>query len=267
MELAALLHDLTKPYDGEYVLGSDGKRLVDEHGLWLNAPRPPARENAITRLYEALHLQGTLHCTSGAVLAEHLLADEGVDRDIIRRVAQTIAHHLSPPADAPVESRCLYDADTIDANIGLPALVRNLYINLHFHDQSRAPSEPPIAEILATDPLRYLRPYIRDSLPRWTLGKRDDFLAKLTTSSGRELALARLDRLDALLLQLRDELTTLTPLDHNRIGLFLRYMQHTDDPSIWDETERLSREWAADGASAESLDMLAALRKEMRGEQ
>ena len=34
--LAALLHDITKPYDGEYVVGPDGKRLLDERGFWYN---------------------------------------------------------------------------------------------------------------------------------------------------------------------------------------------------------------------------------------
>ena len=40
------------------------------------------------------------------------------------------------------------DADTIDANVGLPAFVRNIYINLHFYDQRKAPEAPPIAQVL-----------------------------------------------------------------------------------------------------------------------
>ena len=44
--------------------------------------------------------------------------------ELVSRVALTIRQHLRPPEDAPLESGCLYDADTIDANIGLPAFVR-----------------------------------------------------------------------------------------------------------------------------------------------
>jgi len=267
-ELAALLHDLTKPYDGEYATGPDGKRLVDERGFWYNELRLPVRSNAVTHLYDELGLAGRLHNESGAELAQRLLADQGVTSDIVAQVAAVIADHLIPPADASVEARCLYDADTIDANIGLPAFVRNIYINLHFYDQRRAPGEPPIAETLAADPLRFLGPYIHENLPRWARGKRQDFVPKLTTDAGRAFATARLDRLDALFGELGADLAALTPgADHSRIDLMLHFMRHTDDPSIWAETERLCDAWQAASAPAPSLQLLTALRAEMIGEQ
>jgi putative nucleotidyltransferase with HDIG domain len=68
-ELAALLHDVTKAYDGEYLTGPDGKRLVDEHGYWRNEVRRPPRGNAVTELYDRLGLAGQLHNESGATLA------------------------------------------------------------------------------------------------------------------------------------------------------------------------------------------------------
>jgi putative nucleotidyltransferase with HDIG domain len=266
-ELGALLHDLTKPYDGEYATGPDGKRLVDERGFWYNEPRLPARHNAVTRLYDDLGLTGRLHNESGAELARRLLDELGVPPEVVARTAAVIADHLIPPAEASMEARCLYDADTIDANIGLPAFVRNIYINLHFYDQRRGAAEPPIAETLASDPLRFLGPYIRENLPRWARGKRQDFVPKLTTAAGREVAIARLDRLDALFGELGADLETLSPgVDHSRIDLVLHYMRHTDDPRVWDETEHLHRAWQLASAPGPSLQLLAALRAEMLGE-
>ena len=53
-ELAALLHDLTKPYDGEVLVDAAGQRVVDEQGYWRNAVRAPQRSNAVTALYDRL---------------------------------------------------------------------------------------------------------------------------------------------------------------------------------------------------------------------
>lgn len=267
-ELAALLHDVTKPFDGEYVTGPDGRRLIDESGFWHNEPRPPARQNWITRLYDQLGLYGSLHNESGAVIAERLLSCWGLDADLIYQVAQTIRDHLIPPENASIESCCLYDADTIDANIGLPALVRNLYINLHFYDQRRGRGESSFAEILSGDPAPFLASYVGDSLPRWAEGKRRDFVGKLTTRAGCALAATRLNRLDRLLGAMQEELEQLASgPDHSRIDLLMHYMRRTDDPSIWVETEHLRSTWSQQCAPEPTLEMLAALRAEMLGEE
>jgi len=266
VELAALLHDLTKPFDGEYQTGADGKRIVDAQGFWHNETRLPERHNDITRRYLALGLSGSLHNMSGAVLARELLSTMGVGSMTVEQVARAIEEHLIPPDDASLESHCLYDADTIDANIGLPAFVRNIYINLHFYDSRRADDEAPIAETLARDPARFLAPYIHENLPRWARGKRQDFVDKLTTSAARDLASARLDRLEHLFAELAEELPHVTPgADHSRIDLLLHYMRCGDDPSIWDETERLAHEWRTHDTPLPTCDMIEALRQEMLG--
>ena len=110
-------------------------------------------------------------------------------------VALAIRNHLLPPDDADLPSRCLYDADTIDANIGLPAFVRNIYINEHFHDQRRPDDAPSLRAILAEDPLAYLRPYVLEKLPTWVEGKQRDFIPRLLTPAAREIATARIERL------------------------------------------------------------------------
>ncbi|NLT73315.1 MAG: HD domain-containing protein [Chloroflexi bacterium] len=265
-QLAALLHDITKPYDGDYLVGPDGKRLVDEHGLWHNATRLPARQNRVTEMYDRLGLAGTLHNESGAIIARELLRGYGVDERICERVAETIQHHLRPPEDAPTESGCLYDADTIDANIGLPAFVRNIYIHHHYYDQRKGPDAPSIGQILLDRPLEYLEPYIRANLPEWAEGKRRDFVPRLVTASGRELGGTRIDRLLKHFAWLSDELDVFAEHpDHTGIDVVVHYMTHTDEPSIAEETCHLSEVWAQQGASAETRAFIEEIQREIQG--
>ncbi|MBN1399838.1 MAG: HD domain-containing protein [Anaerolineae bacterium] len=266
VELAALLHDITKPYDGEYQVDEQGKRAVDENGYWRNRLRPPQRTNAVTALYDGLGLAGQLHNDSGAVIAEHLLAARGVNAETVARVAQTIRDHLRVSNDAPVESRCLYDADTIDANIGLPAFVRNIYINLHFFDQRKPPDTPPIATLLRDEPLGFLGPYVGENLPRWVAGKRQDFIPRLTTAAGRELAAIRLRRLEGTFSCLASELDTFSPNGHRQcLDIVTHYMYNRDDPSIAEETARLAERWLSDEVSPDAKELLKRLRREMAG--
>jgi len=208
-----------------------------------------------------------LHNESGAALAERLLAEHGVATGVRARVAETIRHHLVPPTDAPIESCCLSDADTIDANLGLPAFVRNIYINLHFYDTRKAPEAASIAQVLAQDPLGFLRPYITENLPRWNAGKRRDFIPKLLTQAGRDLSLARLERLDGVFAALAAELDNYEAHSrHNRLAIVLHYMNHQDDPSIASETDYLANDWLrANGAGPAARELLDQLQQEIAG--
>jgi hypothetical protein len=116
LDLAALLHDITKPYDGEALM-RDGQRVVDERGYWRNAVLPPARANDITRLYDALGLSGSVHNISGAQVAAALLAAQGYLPDVRAHASEIIMSHLKVTPETSLEGRCLYDADTIGANI------------------------------------------------------------------------------------------------------------------------------------------------------
>ena len=265
-ELAAILHDITKLYDGEYMLDQEGKRLVDSRGYWRNCVRRPARSNAITALYERLGLAGQLHNESGGTVAFHLLKEHGLDQPLCARVADTICDHLRPPRRAEIESRCLYDADTIDANIGLPAFVRNIYINVHFHDARKSPETPPIATLLRDAPQDFLRPYIRDSLPRWVGGKRRDFMPRLRTESARILALARLERLEGVFACLARELEDHPSNSHDGcLSVALHFMHHRGDPSIAEETAYLVGNRMALSMDAKARAMLTHLQREMSG--
>lgn len=264
VELAALLHDITKPYDGEYITNEEGDRVVDERGYWQNRVRQPARHNAVTDLYDELGLMGKPHNESGAVLAKHLLRHKGVTESMCERVAQTIRHHLLPPENPAMESRCLCDADTIDANIGLPAFVRNIYIHLHFHDLRKAPEEPTIATLLQEKPSEYLKPYIIDNLPNWVRGKRRDFVPRLRTDAAREIALARLERLESVFQRLQKETRAFSSNgDHPYLDIVLHYMHHRRDPSIAEETEILAENWPSHRAQGQEL--IRWLKREMAG--
>jgi putative nucleotidyltransferase with HDIG domain len=266
VELAALLHDITKPYDGEYVTDEEGNRVVDERGYWRNRPRQPTRRNALTDLYDELELTGEPHNESGAVVARHLLQRRGLRASTCERVAQTIRHHLLAPEDPPVESRCLCDADTIDANIGLPAFVRNIYIHLHFHDLRKNPEEPSVASLLQKSPSEYLEPYIIDNLPRWVRGKRRDFVPRLRTDAAREIALARLERLESVFEKLEKEARAFPSNgDHPYLDVVLYYMHHRRDPSIAEETEALAEEWPAH--RTRGCQLIGWLQREMAGRE
>jgi len=265
-ELAALLHDITKPYDGEYITDSEGHRVTDERGYWQNEVRRPTRQNAVTALYDELGLDGRLHNESGAIIAERLLLGRGVKTSIAQDVAQTIVDHLVPHSDPPIPSRCLYDADTIDANIGLPAFVRNIYINLHFYDVRKRPDEPTFAEIMRDGPMAFVTPYVHEKLPTWAAGKRRDFVHRLLTASARELAIARLNRLDQTFVSLANDLARDSANGHrDRIAILLHYMRHQADPSIARETARMVNEWSPADTQADALDMLRAISMEISG--
>lgn len=266
-ELAALLHDVTKPYDGEYLTDEQGRRIVDERGYWRNKTRPPRRLGEVTRLYERLELAGTLHNESGGIIARHLLHSRGVDEKTCASVARAIQEHLCPPNDAGVESRCLYDADTIDANIGLPAFVRNIHINQHFYDLRRPPETPALAEVLADDPLAFLRPYVQQKLPSWVRGKQRDFVPRLLTTAGRDLALQRLHRLEGAIATMERELDAFGQNGHrSSLGLILHYMRANQDPSMAEETAYLGAHWRPPQTPPASLALIRDIQREMRGE-
>ncbi len=267
VELAALLHDITKAYDGDYVLDAAGKRALDANGYWQNDVRPPAGENEVTRLFDRLGLFGQLHSDSGARVAHELLRGRGVDERLAAAVAGTIADHLRPPDDAPVESRCLYDADTIDANIGLPAFVRNIYIHLHFRDERKRPDEPPTDVLLREAPLDYLGPYVRDRLPTWSAGKRTDFIPKLLTGAAVEVAERRLARLERVWEWFRAELGEFPVTSvQGCLAAVLYLMRHREEPSIDENVAYLANGWLYEGPRTPEVAVLVRdLAAEVRG--
>jgi hypothetical protein len=243
LEFAATLHDVTKSFDGE-ILVRDGKRVLDADGFWLNEKLPPARRNRVTDLYDVHNLVGTVHHVSGGHIAALLLADYGYDAELIESVREMIAAHLKPRETSSVGGLSLYDADTIDANIGLPAFYRNIQITMHRMEQEYSRRGESLDDYLASELADYLSGYLRERIPQWVLGKRDDFIAKLTTESGREVARERIDYLASEVARMADELEDWAHhRQHGRLAIVNRFITNRSNPSLTAEVRELSEGW------------------------
>lgn len=205
LEYASLLHDITKGYDGE-IITRNGQRVLDENGLWRNEVLMPARHNTVTRIYEENRLAGQLHSESGATVAMALMARYGLDEALRERVGAVIRAHLRPGDDAPIEERVLYDADTIDANVGLPAIHRFINIVLHREEVQKSQQGEDFEAWIHSHRVEFLRWFLCERVPTWLGSKKDDFVSRLTTEAGRTVGSARIDNLKARVQQLVDEL-------------------------------------------------------------
>lgn len=237
LEMAAILHDITKRYDGNILTGPDGKRVLDEEGFWLNEMVMPDRSNWVTKLYDELELQGLIHHVSGAVITDRVLGEYGYEAPYREEVAEVVRGHLKPEnlSEAEfnrryrlVESRILLDADTIDPNLGLTAFYRNIQINAG--GWLRRGEEP--------DMEAYLR-----GLPRW-VNMKDEFIGKMLTDRGREIAAERQTRNRQLCAQLEDELDAF-PLNeaYGMIGCIRYLMTDPEDPSLHRHAKGLREQW------------------------
>ena len=237
LTVAALLHDITKRYDGEILKGPDGKAVLDEEGFWRNERVAPDGSNWVTRLYDELELSGLIHHVSGAVIAERVLEAYGYAAPYRETVAEVIRGHLKPESLSEAEmnrryrlpeTRVLYDADTIDPNMGLTALYRN--IQIHTGGWLRRGETPD------------LEAYVR-SLSRWVPTK-DAFIAKLLTEQGREVAAERQRRNRRVCAELEAELAD---FDLNReyglLGCIEYLMGDAHDPSLHRHANGLRESW------------------------
>jgi hypothetical protein len=229
----ATLHDITKSFDGEILMTPEGKRVTDENGLWLNDYLPPARANKLTALYDRLDLHRTVHSKSGAAIANALLEEYGLSPVIRQHVQEVIHTHLMPGADSSVEGKALYDADTIDANIGLPAFYRNIRISTHRQEDQFAAKGEDLGAWLEANRDEHLRTYLRDRVRTWNEGKRNDFIPKLTLESSKDIASGRVDRLNVLLDQLDAELADPEQaLRNGALAVVWRFITNRRNPSL-----------------------------------
>jgi HD superfamily phosphohydrolase YqeK len=256
----ATLHDSTKSFDGE-ILMQDGKRVVDENGLWLNDYLPPSRSNRLTKIYDELDLHRTVHSKSGALVADYLLKEYGVEPRVREHVQEVIHSHLMPGPTTSIEGGCLYDADTIDANIGMPALYRNIRITTHRLEEQRQ----DVDEHLSSTKAEYLRGYIAERLRPWNEGKKNDFIPKLVTKSARDVATARVERLNAWLDELAAEIDN--PRDDGALVIVWDFIQRRRNPSLSQELVRLELEHCHGPEKSPAARFIADVRQEVAGER
>jgi putative nucleotidyltransferase with HDIG domain len=233
---AAILHDISKRYDGAVIKDGEGQFVRDNEGFWLNETMTPDRANWVTDLYRRLDLHGQIHHISGASLTEHVLREHGLPESFIRPVAKIVRGHLKGKV-APevhderyreVEVRILYDADTIDPNTGLTAFYRNIQINAGYALQRGEP----------IDVLAYV-----GKLPAW-IEMKHSYADQMLTDLGRQICHERQQRNIRLLRQLQEE--TADPEVNRAYGL-LGVLEHlftnAEDPSLFEHLESLRSEW------------------------
>ncbi len=268
LEFAATLHDITKSYDGE-ILMRDGKRVLDADGFWINEKIPPARQNRVTILYEQLGLSETVHHYSGSQIARALLQEYGYDENFCAATREIILAHLKPLPTSTPAALALYDADTIDANIGLPAFYRNVRITLHRMEQDFARRGESLDEHLAHHLREFLSSYLQERIVPWIDGKRTDFLGRLTTGSGRAIAEDRLRSLVEDVQAIIDELTDYdSQIERGRLAIVRRFVEQRVNPSLTEEIDYLATEWAQQvSPTPGALALIDRYREEIAGER
>jgi len=248
LEYAALLHDITKRYDGNFLTDDDGKRVFNEDGLWLNEmlyPNPN-KSNIITELYKEHELDYKIHNVSGGIIAKNLLKKYGLSDDFCDGVAFSIGNHLRPIKSSSekldefmndLEGRIIYEADTMDSNLGLMAFFRNIGIHTHFAVQKNGSYD--------------LKEYL-SGVPKW-VDMKDDFIPSMQTETGKEIATGRQQRNRDVWNLIEKELENSELNEtYGIIGIVKYLMSCHEDPNMADQMDYVENVWMA-----ERKDMLA----------
>lgn len=236
LEVAGTLHDITKRYDGVILTDDNGKRILDNNGFWLNETLSPAGKNIVTELYDKHNLRGKVHHESGAVITENILAMYDFEPAFVEAATSVVLAHLKPTNLTPddfkllygnIENQILYDADTMDPNVGYTGFFRNIHIHAYFALQRGNFN---------------LEEYVRN-LPRW-INSKQEFVDKLLTESSREVGQARQDRNQQLFAQMVGELDD---MEINRkyglLGIIEYFVSETEDPHFLNQLEYLQTKW------------------------
>lgn len=236
LEVAGTLHDITKRYDGAILTDDNGKRILDPNGFWLNETLTPAGQNVVTELYNKHDLHGKVHHESGAVITENILAMYDFDSAFVEAATAVVLAHLKPmnlTAEdfkllyGRIENQILYDADTMDPNVGYTAFFRNIHIHAHFALQ-RGDFD--------------LEDYVRN-LPRW-INSKQEFVDKLLTESAREVAQARQDRNQRLFSEMVGELDDMEiNRQYGLLGIIEYFVSETEDPHFLNQLDYLQNRW------------------------
>lgn len=239
LEYAAIFHDITKRYDGGFLTDKDGKRVINEDGFWLNEMLPPNpnKNNIVTKFYQENDQAYKLHNVSGALIACLILKEYGFTEDFCNGVSAIVLNHLKPndssiekmkEFNSLLEARILYEADTIDSNLGLVAFFRNIGIHIHS---------------MVSRTGRYdLKEYI-ETIPRW-LNMKEDFIPKMQTETGRKIGIARQKRNWEIwsLIEKEKEDFQLNET-YGILGIVKYFMTCYDDPNLQEQISFLEQNW------------------------
>ena len=236
LAFAGMLHDVTKPYDGVYLTDKDGKRVVDENGFWKNKVLMPARSNIVTELHDKNNLYGSIHHISGAFIARKILERYGLDPEFIDNVCSIIHAHVKPlnltseqfdSIYGKIENQIIYDADTMDANLGYVAFFRNVPIHA-----------PRARQRGGLDMKNYY-----DNMGRWIESKQW-FADGLFTESARKVAEKRQERKRRLYKELLKEKENFDlNMKYGMLGVIDYFVSQTEDPHFREQLMHLQKNW------------------------
>lgn len=235
LEYAAVLHDVTKRYDGKILTDSQGRRILDGNGFWRNELLMPKKENPVTKLYRKFDQFHTLHNVSGAFIAQKILEFYGFPPDFCVSVSSIIKSHLNPDiykeesSSDFLEKKILYEADTLDANLGLTAFYRNIQINTHYMTIENG--RPTLRQYVSR-----IEPWIERKIA---------FLDLTSTKTGTHMARQRLERMKEIYSQILDELhgDLQKSLEYGLLGIIKGFMDQNQDPDLEDEMNHLLNSW------------------------
>ncbi|MBD3184067.1 HD domain-containing protein, partial [Candidatus Poribacteria bacterium] len=239
LEYAALLHDITKRYDGNIMTDKDGKRIIDEDGFWRNEvllPNPN-KSNAVTQLYQEYSQANTLHNISGSFIAKKLLESYGFSDEFCDGVASVVLTHLKPSETSVekmevfknnLEGRILYEADTIDSNLGMVAFFRN--IGIHTYGMLKRTGRIDLKEYI-------------DGIPRW-LNMKEDFLPRMQTETGLKMGKDRQKRNWEMWEKIEKEKENFQLNEkYGILGVVKYFMSCCEDPNMAYQMEYMENQW------------------------
>jgi hypothetical protein len=203
---------------------------------------------------------------SGARIADALLAERGYPAAFRAHVGEIIVSHLKVTDASSLEGRCLYDADTIDANIGHPALYRNIQISMHFLEKQHAERGESTEAYLAEKLRDQLHLFLVEKWPAWVSTKHRDFVERMTTEAGRRRAVARIRGLEEALATMQAEMAEFdAAIESGHLAPTVYFIRSRRNPSLLDEMAILEARWPA-GSHHAAARFLETLRRESAGE-
>ncbi|NIQ05945.1 MAG: HD domain-containing protein [Candidatus Korarchaeota archaeon] len=235
LSFAGILHDITKPYDGDYITDANGERIVGKDGYWKNEVLRPAQHNLVTRLYDKHNLYGKVHHLSGAFIARKLLNRYDLTEAFIDNVSGMIRAHVQPLQHSSneldqynkVENQILADADLLDSNFGYVAFFRNLNIHAYRAQKGKA-----------FDIEEYL-----ENLGQWNESKQQ-LVRRLFLASSRKIAEKRVERSYRLYEQLKEDMNWFElNKQYGLLGMIQYFVHRVEDPNFTDEITFLRNHW------------------------
>jgi len=168
------LADWPSGWEGYHWPGYTYEHTLRVRALALRLAREAGADEEVVELAALLHdiekRVGKEHAAAGAIEAERLLGERGVEPSLIERVCSAIATHAGGNTpEHPMENQVLGDADLIDANFGLVAVWRFITIRAG-HGSSLEETVGAMAE--------------------W-LPRKDELMALLNTEPGKAVARER----------------------------------------------------------------------------